>query len=88
MKKKPAAKVAKKRSMDQIVKAMKQSLLDAHVLRVENAAFNLKAEEVKPGDFLFPTDASVEKFDALVAKLNERVTEEVATLKVLAGKKK
>jgi hypothetical protein len=88
MKKKPAPKAAKKRTLDQIVKSMKESLLDAHVMRIEDAAFKLKAQEDKNGDFLFPTEAAVDKFDAAVGELSKRVLEEVDTLKLLAGKGK
>jgi len=88
MKKKPAVKVEKKKTLEQVVKSIKESLMDAHILRIENAAFDLKAQETKKGDFLFPTEAAVDKFDAIVEKLNHRVAEEVCTVKLLLGKGK
>jgi len=86
MKKKPAIKVEKKHSMGQIVASIKESLLDAHILRIENAAFDLKARETKKGDFLFPSDEAVDKFDAIVECLNHRVKEETEAAKLLLGK--
>jgi hypothetical protein len=86
MKKKLAIKVEKKRTMEQIVKSIKESLMEAHILRIENAAFDLKAQETKKGDFLFPSDEAVDEFDAIVTKLNSRVKEEVGAVKLLLGK--
>lgn len=88
MAKKPAAKAVKNRSMEQIVKSIKESIMDAHIMRIENAAFKLNAQETKKGDFLFPTEASVDKFDAIVQELNCRVKEETAALKTLSGQGK
>jgi hypothetical protein len=86
VKKKPEAKTPKVRTMKAIVASIKESLMDAHILRIENAAFDLKARETKKGDFLFPSDEAVDKFDAIVECLNHRVKEENEAVKLLLGK--